>query len=180
MGTYGFKNRLRVIKESHKFLMLMTVQKQIILIFILAISLGILRSFFLDNPDFTLIKRERIIEEVNTFIIPTDISGPMMVNLEFSKFHFDAGSAIFIDARDSEDYESGHIKDAINIPYDYYEDYEDVIDELNDGALYIIYCNGEDCSLSIDLADYLYHEKLFDKVLVFEGGWPEWRDKGYP
>ena len=104
----------------------------------------------------------------------------MVVNLEFSKYHFDAGTAIFIDARDPEEYDLGHIQGAINIPYDYYEEYEDLINELDEEKTYITYCNGEECSLSIDLADYLYNEKLFDTILIFEGGWPEWRDTGYP
>ena len=158
----------------------MTEKKQIIIILSLAAFLGILRSFFLDDPEFTLIKKERVIEQVHSFKVPDDMTGPMMVNLEFSKYHFDAESAIFIDARDTEDYESGHIHNAINIPYDYYEDYEDVINGLDDTRIYIIYCSGEECSLSIDLADYLYTEKLIDKLLIFEGGWPQWRDAGYP
>ena len=157
----------------------MTEKKQIIFILSLATFLGILRSFFLDDPEFTLIKQERVIEQVNSFKVPDDITGPMMVNLEFSKYHFDSGSAVFIDARDPEDYELGHIQNAINIPYDYYEDYEDVINGLDDASIYIIYCSGEECSLSIDLADYLYTEKLIDKLLIFEGGWPQWRDAGY-
>ena len=158
----------------------MTEKKQIIFILSLASFLGILRSFFLDDPEFTLIKQERVIEQVNSFKVPDDMTGPMTVNLEFSKYHFDAGSAVFIDARDSEDYESGHIENAMNIPYDYYEDYEDVINGLDDSGIYIIYCSGEECSLSIDLADYLYNEKLIDKLLIFEGGWPQWRGAGYP
>ena len=74
----------------------MTQQKQIVFILSLAISLGLLRSFFLDDPEFTLIKQERVIEQVHSFKVPDDMTGPMMVNLEFSKYHFDAGSAIFI------------------------------------------------------------------------------------
>ena len=158
----------------------MKEQKQIIIILSLAFCLGILRSFFLSDSEFTLIKQDRVIEEVSSFSLPDDMSGPLMVNLEFAKYHFDVGFAIFIDARDPEDYESGHIKDAINIPYDYYEDYQEIIDALDDAGLYIIYCSGEECSLSIDLADYLYNDKLIDKLLIFEGGWPEWRDEGYP
>ena len=158
----------------------MAHKKQIVIIFSLAIFLGLLRYFLLNDQEFTLIKQKRIIEEIKSFTIPTDISGPMMVNLEFSKYHFDAGSAIFIDARDPEDYELGHIQNAINIPYDYYEDYEEVMDGLDDDGIYIIYCSGEECSLSIDLAEHLYNEKLIDKLLVFEGGWPQWRDAGYP
>ena len=158
----------------------MAHKKQIVIIFSLAVCLGLLRFFFLNTQEFTLIKQERVIEEINSYLIPTDISGPMMVNLEFSKYYFDAGSAVFIDARDPEDYVSGHIRDAINIPYDYYEDYEDVMDGLDDDGIYIIYCSGEECSLSIDLADYLYTDKLIDKLLIFEGGWPQWRNAGYP
>ena len=160
--------------------MIVTEKKQIISILSLAISLGLLRSFFLDDPEFTLIKKERVIEKVSNFLLPDDMAGPMMVNLEYAKYHFDGGSAVFIDARDPEDYESGHIQNAINIPYDYYEDYEDIMDGLDDEGIYIIYCSGEECSLSIDLADHLFNEKLIDKLLIFDGGWPEWRDAGYP
>ena len=160
--------------------MIMTDKKQIIIILSLAVSLCFIRYFFLDNQEFTLIKHERVIEEVSSYLVPDDMKGPMLVNLEFSKYHFDVGSAIFIDARDPSDYETGHIQNAINIPYDYYEDYEDVMDGLDDAGVYIIYCSGDECSLSIDLADYLYTEKLIDKLLVFEGGWPEWKEAGYP
>ena len=158
----------------------MTEKKQIIFILCLAVFMAILRSFLLEDPEFTLIKQERVLEEINSYSIPDDISGPMMVNMEFSKYHFDVGSAIFIDARDPEDYISGHIKNAINIPYDYYEDYEDVIDSLNTSAVFVIYCSGEECSLSMDLADYLFNELLFERILIFEGGWPQWRDAEYP
>jgi len=159
---------------------MVTKQKQIIIILALAFFLGILRSFFVEDPDFSIIKKERVFEEINSFSIPTEITSPMVVNLEFSKYHFDAGSAIFIDARDPEEYDSGHIQGAINIPFDYYKEYEDLINELDEEKIYITYCSGGECSLSMDLADYLYHEKLFDAVLIFEGGWPEWRDIGYP
>jgi len=158
----------------------MSKQKQIILIITLSFSLGILRSFFINDQDFFIIKKERVLEQINTFSIPNDITGPMVVSLEFAKYHHDKSSVIFIDARDPEDYDKGHIQGAINIPYDYYEDYDDIIDELNDSAIYITYCNGEECSLSIDLADYLYNDKLFDTILIFEGGWPEWKESGYP
>ena len=158
----------------------MIEKKQIVFILSLAISLGLLRSFFLDDPKFTLIKKERIIEEVSSFLVPDDMTGAMLVNLEFAKYHFDASSAIFIDARDPEEYESGHIQNAINIPYDYYEDYEDVINGLDDTAPHVIYCSGEECSLSMDLADYLFNELAFENILIFEGGWPQWRDADLP
>ena len=158
----------------------MTHKNQIIAIFLLATLLGLIRFFFIDDPEFTLIKKERVVQQITSYVVPDDMTEPMSVDLEFAKYHFDNNSAVFIDAREVEDYELGHIKDAINIPFDYYEEYEDTIDELDDLAIYIIYCSGGECSLSLDLADYLFNEKVFEKVLIFEGGWPEWRDAGYP
>ena len=108
------------------------------------------------------------------------MSAPMSVNINFAKYLFDNKMAIFIDARDEEDYKLGHIQNAINIPFDYYEEYIDLIDELDSSEVYIIYCNGTECSLSIDLAEYFFNELLFKKILIFEGGWPEWRDLEYP
>ena len=61
--------------------MIVTEKKQIIFILALAVSLGILRSFFLDDPEFTLIKKERVIEEVDSFSVPDEMNGPMMVYL---------------------------------------------------------------------------------------------------
>ena len=60
------------------------------------------------------------------------------------------------------------------------EDYEEAIDSLDTAAVYVIYCSGDECSLSMDLAEYLFNELLFEKVLIFEGGWPQWRDAEYP
>ena len=100
----------------------MTELKQIIIIISFAVLLGFSRSFFVEDSEFTIIKQARIVEEISSFSIPDDISGPMVVNLEFSKYHFDANSAIFIDARDPESFTEQHIKGAINLPYDYIDD----------------------------------------------------------
>ena len=158
----------------------MTQKNQIILIVLLSTSLGFIRYTMLNEPDFTLIKKERVLHEISTFSVPETITEPMAISLEFAKHLFDNNSAIFVDARDLEDYEGGHIQNAINIPYDYYEDYENLIDSLDTGVVYIIYCSGEECSLSMDLADYFFNELLFEKILIFEGGWPQWRDAEYP
>ena len=158
----------------------MARNKQVVIIFSLAVFLGLIRFVFLDDPEFTLIKKERIIQKISTFTIREDMTEPMAINLEFAKFLFDEKSAVFIDARDSEDYELGHIKNAVNIPFDYYEDYEEVINSLDNTTVHVIYCSGEECSLSMDLADYLFNERVFEKILIFEGGWSQWRSSEYP
>ena len=146
----------------------------------LSTLLGLTRFAMMSDPEFALIKKEKVLQEITTFSVPDTMTEPMAISLEFAKYLFDSTVAIFIDARDVEDYEGGHIQNAVNIPYDYYEDYEDVIDSLDIKVVYVIYCNGEECSLSMDLAEYLFNELLFEKVLIFEGGWPQWRDAQYP
>ena len=158
----------------------MTHKKQIIFIFSLAIVLGLIRFLLLDDPEFNLIKKERIIETISSFSIPEDMTSPMAINIEFAQNLFNEKSAIFIDARDSEDYNSGHIENAINIPFDYYEDYEDVINGLDDTAPHVIYCSGVECSLSMDLADYFFNELVFENILIFEGGWAQWKNADLP
>tara|TARA_B100000131_G_scaffold228353_1_gene220090 strand:+ start:203 stop:679 length:477 start_codon:yes stop_codon:yes gene_type:complete len=153
---------------------------QIITILILSILLGLIRFLLLDDPEFTLIKKERVVKEISDFSVPEIMTEPMAINLDFAKYLFEKDLAIFIDARDVEDFDAGHIQGAINIPYDYYENYEEQISSLDIGKTYIIYCNGEDCSLSMDLADYFFNELLFEKVLIFEAGWPVWRDSKLP
>ena len=153
---------------------------QIIIIIIFSMSLALIRFYLLDDPEFTLIKKERIVKEISDFNVPEVMTEPMAINLDFAKYLFDNDLAVFIDARDVEDFDAGHIQGAINIPYDYYEDYEEKINNLEVNKTYIIYCNGEDCSLSMDLADYFFNELLFEKVLIFEAGWPVWRDLKLP
>ena len=158
----------------------MAHNKQIILILFFATLLGFIRFIFLSDSDFTLIKKQKSIEKITSFSIPEIMDSPMSINIDFAKYLFDEKKAVFIDARDEADFKSGHIQDAINIPYDYYEDYEELINDLDITYIYILYCNGTECSLSLDLAELLFNELLFEKILIFEGGWPEWRDAEYP
>ena len=158
----------------------MTHKNQIIFIVSLSVVLGLIRFLLLDDPNFTLIKKERVVETIETFSIPEDMTSSMAINMDFAQHLFNEKAAVFVDARDAEDYNLGHIESAVNIPFDYYEDYEDAINSLDDTFPHIIYCNGEDCSLSMDLADYFFNELAFEKVLIYEGGWPEWRDAELP
>ena len=44
---------------------------------------------------------------------------------------------------------------------------------------FIIYCSGDGCSLSEDLGFYLYNLGV-KKILIYEGGIPEWINNKYP
>ena len=47
-------------------------------------------------------------------------------------------------------------------------------------TVFVIYCSGEGCSLSEDLAFYMYDNLKFKKILIYEGGMPEWIKNNYP
>ncbi len=163
----------------------MTMKKQSFIILIASILLGLCRFFILDDPNFGLINKKRQLKDIrsdgsNQYSVPDVFVEPILIDLDFAKHLFDNERATFIDSRDIDDYNNGHISSAINIPYDYYEEYEDVIDSLDYASLYVIYCNGSECSLSLDLADYFFNDKAFERVLIFEGGWPEWKEAQYP
>ena len=162
--------------------------KQITFIVLLSTALGLARFYLLKDDDFMLIKTPRVLQTADVqvsnsgesvFTIPDFMTEPMVASLEFTKYLFDNKKAVFVDARESEEFELSHIAGAINIPFDYYDEYMDVIDVLKYDDVYIIYCSGGECSLSLDLADLFFGEKAFENVFVFEGGLPAWQDAGY-
>ena len=162
--------------------------KQITFILFLSTLLGLVRFYFLKDDEFTLIKEARVLQEAEVevtdsgeavFIIPDFMTEPMMASLEFTKYFFDNKRAVFVDARESEEFEVSHIAGAINIPFDYYDEYMDTIDALKYDDVFIIYCSGGECSLSLDLAEVFFGDKVFENVFVFEGGLPAWQDAGY-
>jgi rhodanese-related sulfurtransferase len=162
--------------------------KQILFIVLASTLLGFIRFAFLDNEEFTLIKQPRVLKEASAkmdqsggtvFEIPEFMTEPMMASLEFTEYFY-RNEAVIIDAREPDEYEMGHIAGAINIPFDYYDEYMDVIDSLDYTGVHIIYCSGGECSLSLDLADILFIEKSFENVFVFEEGFPAWQDAELP
>jgi len=92
---------------------------------------------------------------------------------------FQGKSAIIIDARDLEAYESGHITGAWNIPYHKFLDRLELLDPLPLDTLIITYCDGEDCNASIELANALV-SMGFSNIRYYFGGWNAWLKDNYP
>ena len=148
----------------------------IILIFVLSILLGTSRYTFMDKYDFI----KRPIEKISCENLDDFMTEPQSVDTECLSYMVSKNMCIVIDARDVTDYDSGHILGAINVPFDYYEEYDEEINSLNFETPVVTYCNGEECSLSIDLAEYLFNDIGIDKVYVYEEGFPIWKDRGLP
>ena len=85
---------------------------------------------------------------------------------------------VFVDAREPEYYQEGHIKGSWNIPF--FLELVFKLDSLQGkDAPMVIYCSGEECGSSEDLA-YELQAEGFSNILVFKGGWTAWNTSGHP
>jgi rhodanese-related sulfurtransferase len=109
-----------------------------------------------------------------------DVGRPMKIQLAAAKRFFDADAALFVDAREPADYAAGHVRGAVNLPFDESVTDPERLEKLDSGGKpIIVYCGGGGCEVSIELAEALVGAG-HTKVLVDEGGFPEWGSAGYP
>lgn len=105
---------------------------------------------------------------------------PLPLGLQQVKELYDRNEAIIVDARDRTDFAEGHIKGAILLPVGEVErELPRFRERAALTAMIVVYCNGYSCHDSRTLADRLIGAG-WRQVFVFEGGYPEWRDAGYP
>ena len=102
------------------------------------------------------------------------------ITLAQAKELFDNKSAVFIDARTGLWFQVGHIPGAISVPVeDYGKNIKSADLEKYKDTTLVVYCSGKDCTDSHNLAKKLLKDG-YSKIDVFEGGWPEWSEAGYP
>ncbi|MBT3029996.1 MAG: metalloregulator ArsR/SmtB family transcription factor [Candidatus Thiodiazotropha endolucinida] len=85
------------------------------------------------------------------------------------------GLVTVLDVRPSEEYESGHLPGAINIPL---HELETHLDKLDPEREVVAYCRGPHCVLAFDAVAKLRQKGLTARRL--EGGLPEWMLEGLP
>jgi len=109
-----------------------------------------------------------------------DPAADTLVGLEEAYSLFLSGSAIFIDAREQQEYDEGHIKGALNLPFELWDDYwAGVGPSLDPQKEIVVYCGGLDCELSLFAARQL-KSLGYAKAYTFFGGWQKWGDAGLP
>jgi len=109
-----------------------------------------------------------------------DVPGPLKLELATLKRLYDANAALVLDAREAAEYVEGHISGAISLPYNDALADPDRVSHLDPGGRpIVVYCSGGDCELSMDLAKVLIQSGR-RRVLIYEGGFPEWQSAGYP
>jgi LPXTG-site transpeptidase (sortase) family protein len=95
---------------------------------------------------------------------------------EAYKFYNDGGY-FFLDVRSESEYDNGHIKGAVNIPYN---QLEDRLAELPADTPIIVYCSGSSCNKS-GVAAQILAANGFTQIYDVGGiGVVEWEQKSYP
>lgn len=99
------------------------------------------------------------------------------ITLAQAKVFYDKGTP-FIDARERDYFDEGHIAKAW--PSDNFMEVVFRLDSLQGRtAPLVTYCDGTECGSSEELA-YDFQSVGFQTVFVFQGGWSEWLEAGYP
>ena len=83
-------------------------------------------------------------------------------------------STTFIDAREHDEYEEGHIPGAYSLPFEEWDDYwNGVVGHLAKDKKIVCYCGGLDCELSLFAARELKSQG-YANAYVFFGGYEKW------
>jgi rhodanese-related sulfurtransferase len=105
---------------------------------------------------------------------------PLPLGLMQVKELYDRKEAVIVDARDEKSIAAGHIAEAVALPVG---EFEARLSRFKRSVPLeyplVVYCNGYDCHDSMELGKKLLLAG-YRTVYVFEGGFPEWRDAGYP
>ena len=127
----------------------------------------------------TKVKEKTIKNEVEKEAVKKDVqTEPLSINLK-QAYSLYKKNTLFIDAREPEDYRLAHIKNAINLPMDHFDDYKYMLEKIGKDQSIVTYCAGTDCDLSIVLSNVLY-DMGYKKLYIFFGGWNEWFNAKYP
>ena len=102
------------------------------------------------------------------------------ISLPEAKKLFLEQSVIFIDARPQADYEKGHIKRALSLPWNEVDrNFMRVTEDISPDTPIISYCDGETCELSHNLAIFLL-DMGFSNVRILINGWALWKEEDLP
>lgn len=110
---------------------------------------------------------------VNTYLTSKDALDPIPAKELLEKVKQDLITVL--DVRPKEEYESGHVQGAINIPI---EELELHFKDLQHDHEIIAYCRGPHCILAFDAVAQL-RERGF-QARRLENGFPEWKVAGLP
>ena len=100
------------------------------------------------------------------------------ISLEQVRERFGEAEILWVDARKTKAFESGHLEGAVLLNEEGWADQlwdnRERFDSL-DGRPVIVYCDGKRCRRSREVADRLRQEMGLEPVFVLRGEWRDWR-----
>ncbi len=103
-----------------------------------------------------------------------------LTDILYVKSLFDQKECLFVDSRDADSYQQGHIEGAVSLPVNtYIETIEEFLTTYPLTTCIVTYCSGRQCDDSHILAQHLVTEG-YTKVSVFIDGYPAWEENGFP
>lgn len=147
------------------------------IIVLLAVTIGIIWNYRMLREISTgkasvVTSTPEISEEPTTTLIPAGLAQV--------KELFDSKDAVFIDAREGSVFQQGHIQGATSFPLaDLESNLPAFLKKVPSETNLVIYCGGYGCHDSKNLGEKLLQQG-FRQIFIFEGGYPEWKDAGYP
>ena len=124
--------------------------------------------FAQDLPDVQIGHVEEALEE------SAESGEPPVVSTAQIKQLLEHHQAIIVDARSEKEYAEGHIPTAINLPYEYLQEYFEKLQSLPQDKWLITHCDGPPC----DLGELLAFELMgmgFPKVAIYTDGLNDWK-----
>jgi len=100
------------------------------------------------------------------------------VPLDEAKALWSGGTAFFLDARATSDYQAGHIAGALSLPIEEFDDHFPQIQTmLATDSTIVCYCDGMECDLSHRLMNRL-RQLDYHNVRLLVNGWTTWHTAG--
>lgn len=158
--------------------------KQILVLLVISTILGLGANLVSPNK-IPYIGHYRELSSGDGPIVPpsAEAGDPPYIAIDVAEMEFGWGRAMFVDAREPEEFNCSTIPGSINLPFDYLpeENLEQYIDSVlnNPGKdkPIIVFCSGEECDLSLHLARNM-QAFGYTNVSIFFGGAREWEKFG--
>jgi rhodanese-related sulfurtransferase len=109
-----------------------------------------------------------------------DDSAITAISLAEARTHFEKKDALFADARPMRAYSEGHIKGAVNLDPNEFDTWSgDFFSRISPDQMIIVYCEGAQCRLSLELAEKLAWMG-YENVHYLKNGWGLWKENQLP
>jgi rhodanese-related sulfurtransferase len=111
---------------------------------------------------------------------PLNLQSGAILTIEQTARLLTEGQTLFVDTRYKDEFEQGHLKNAINLPANATRDQIlSFFEDIPKGQQIVIYCSSPSCNSSRRLAGFLTYLG-YTKVFIYLAGYEEWEANDYP